>query len=137
MYMKITQRRIHRSFLQLDVTPLADIVFLLLIFFMLSSTFVSQPGIDIKLPKAKAREIRAEKQLIVTITAGNEIFINKRKITRKNVEKELNVMLNRMSEKVVIVRADEAVRHGVVVGILDDAREAGAEKLAIATEKKK
>ncbi|MFH1379023.1 MAG: biopolymer transporter ExbD, partial [bacterium] len=57
--MRINRRRIHRSILQIDVTPLADIVFLLLIFFMLSSTFISQPGINIKLPKAHAREINA------------------------------------------------------------------------------
>ena len=135
--MRINRQRIQRSFLQIDATPLADIVFLLLIFFMLSSTFISQPGINVKLPKAKAREIQAEKQLIVTITKKSNIYVNKRRIKLENLEKGLNVLLAHMTDKVVVMRADAGVKHGLVVEVLDLARAAGAEKLAIATEKKK
>lgn len=135
--MRINRRRIHRSLLQIDVTPFADIVFLLLIFFMLSSTFISHPGINIKLPKAQAQEIKAEKQLIVTITKKEEIYVNKRKLKKENLEKELGVLLAHMSDKIVILRADASVKHGLVVEVLDYARAAGAQKLAIATEKKK
>lgn len=135
--MKSIKRRSRRSSLQLDVTPMADIVFLLLIFFMLSSTFISQPGIDIKLPKARAREIRAEKQLIVTITRENEIFVNKSRITYRDLEKEIRLRLARMTDKVVVIRADASVKHGTVVEALDKARSAGAHKLAIATQQNK
>ncbi len=135
--MKIFRKPIHRSSLQLDVTPLADIVFLLLIFFMLSSTFVSQPGISIKLPKSRAREIRAEEQLMLTITKDNIIYVNKNRVSINDLEKELRLLIAARSEKVVIIRADAGVTHGLVVEALDAARNAGADKLAIATEKKR
>ena len=135
--MKIKRRRIHKSFLSLDVTPMADIVFLLLIFFMLSSTFVSQPGIKIKLPKSKAREVQAEKRLILSITKDNKIYVNNRKVLKNELEKELRLQLASRSDKVIIVRADTGVTHGFVVEALDAARSAGADKLAIATDQKK
>lgn len=135
--MKIKRRRMHKTFLSLDVTPMADIVFLLLIFFMLSSTFVSQPGIKIKLPKSKAREVQAEKRLILSITKDNKIYVNNKKVLKNELEKELRLQLASRSDKVIIIRADADVTHGFVVEALDAARSAGADKLAIATDKKK
>ncbi|MFH1379419.1 MAG: biopolymer transporter ExbD, partial [bacterium] len=83
------------------------------------------------------REIKAEKQLIVTVTDKNKIYVNKRSVKKESLEKELSVLLSHMSDKIVVLRADAGVKHGLVVELLDDARAAGAEKLAIATENKK
>lgn len=126
-------RKVHRTPPLLDVTPMADMIFLLLIFFLLSSAFLIEPGIKVKLPKTKTAEIQAEQKLMVTIKASGEIFLNDKKITIENLDKELRAILPLQKEKLVIIRADEDVKHGIVVEVLDKVKLAGCEKLAIAT----
>ncbi len=119
----------------LDVTPFADIVFLLLIFFMLSSTFVSEPGIKLNLPKTKTAEIDPDNKIIVTVSPDETIYINDKRTTLDEVESEIKVLLMSKPSSPVILRADKNVKHGVVVSLLDKARLAGAKKLAVAAER--
>lgn len=119
----------------LDVTPFADIVFLLLIFFMLSSTFVSEPGIKLRLPKSKTAEIEPEDKIIISLSAGGNVYLNNRQTTVEELEEQIKLMLFE-KERTVILRADKAVNYGVVIDVLDKAKLAGAKKLAVATEKK-
>ena len=120
----------------LDVTPMADMVFLLLIFFMLSSAFLIEPGIRLKLPATKTAEIQSDRKLILSVKKTGEIFLNDRPIRLEALEKELRLLLPLHTEKLLIVRADKEAMHGIIVDILDKAKLAGAERLAIATEKK-
>ncbi|MDI6640819.1 MAG: biopolymer transporter ExbD [Elusimicrobiota bacterium] len=126
-------RKFKRTAPALDVTPMADMVFLLLIFFMLSSAFLVEPGIKLKLPKTKTAEIQAEQKLIISIKDTGEIFLNDKKIVLENLERELRAILPLQKEKLVIIRADKNTKHGVVVEVLDRVKLAGCEKLAIAT----
>ncbi|MBN1621042.1 MAG: biopolymer transporter ExbD [Endomicrobiales bacterium] len=121
---------------QLDVAPLADIVFLLLIFFMLSSTLVMEPGIKLKLPKAKTSEIQSEDKLMISITKDKDIFVDDKKVMIDNLESEVRALLNIRREKYVVIRADKSVDHGLVVEVLDKSKLAGAKNLALAAEKK-
>jgi len=122
----------NRSFI--DMAPMADIVFLLLIFFMLSSSFVVQPGIKIKLPKAVSSEIDLTKIIVIDVTKEGRIFLNGKNYTLRNLPGVLSEELSRVKEKKVIIKADQNTRHGFVVKIMDIAKLAGAEKLVIATE---
>lgn len=115
---------------------MADVVFLLLIFFMLSSSFLIEPGIKLKLPATKTAEIQSDKKLILSVKKTGEIFLNERPVRLESLEEELRLLLPLQSEKLLIVRADKEALHGIVVEVLDKAKLAGAEKLAIATEKK-
>jgi biopolymer transport protein ExbD len=103
---------------------------------MLSSSFLIEPGIKIKLPKTKTAEIQAERKLIVSITQDNEIYLNDRLIKLEKLEEELRLLIPLEEERILIIRADAEVKHGLVTEILDIAKSAGAERLAIATEKK-
>jgi len=128
-------RRNHiRSSLILDLTPMADMVLLLLIFFMLSSSFLVEPGINLKLPKTKTAEIQTENKIIISIKESGEIFLNNREIKIDELEYELRTLLPLQKDRIVIIRADKESKHGLVVKVLDKAKIAGAEKLAIATE---
>ncbi len=130
------KRRSH-PFIRSDAAPMADVVFLLLIFFMLSSSFIIQPGIKIKLPEAITSQAQLERQLILTVSKDKKIFLNEKRIAMKDLLPELkNVFLDR-KDKVLIIKADKRVLHGTVVEIMDKAKLAGAEKLAIATEVKR
>jgi biopolymer transport protein ExbD len=122
---------------KLDVTPMADMVFLLLIFFMLSSPVFMQPGIKIKLPKTVTAEPELGDKLILNISKEKKLILNGKEVELENLERELRLSLLNRADKVLIVRADKEVEHGLVVEALDKAKLAGAEKLAIATEIKK
>ena len=130
------KRRSHPSITS-DATPMADIVFLLLIFFMISSSFIMQPGIKIKLPEAITSEVQLEKHLILTVDKDKKIFLNEKQIKITNLLPELKNVFIQREDKLLIIKADQRVLHGIVVDIMDKARLAGAERLAIATEVKK
>ncbi|MFH1784096.1 MAG: biopolymer transporter ExbD [bacterium] len=127
------KRRSHPS-ISSDATPMADIVFLLLIFFMISSSFIIQPGIKINLPEAATSEAQLEKQLLVTVSKDSKVFINKEEVSLKDLERELKAVFLNMQDKVLIIKADRRVTHGTVVEVMDKAKLAGAQRLAIATE---
>lgn len=122
---------------KLDVTPMADMVFLLLIFFMLSSPLFMQPGIKIKLPKTVTAEPELGDKLILNISKEKKLILNGKEVELENLERELRLSFLNRADKVLILRADKEVPHGLVVEALDKAKLAGAEKLAIATEVKK
>ena len=134
--MKI-RRRYPRVGPKIDVTPMADMVFLLLIFFMLSSPVFMQPGIKIKLPKTVTAEPELGDKLILNISKEEKLILNGKEVKLENLEEELRYQLLERTDKVLIIRADKEVQHGLVVEALDKAKLAGAEKLAIATEIKR
>lgn len=119
--------------LTLDVTPLIDVVFLLLIFFMVTTTFASRSGIGVKLPEAKAQEQPADHVVELTLTAEGELFLDKDKVATGQLGSALAALAQAYPGEVVVIRADAAVPHGRVVKAMDAARTAGFHKLAIAT----
>lgn len=120
-----------------DITPLIDVVFLLLIFFMLSTTFIVKPGIKIDLPKSSAEEIKKEKEEIeVTISKEGVIFVGEKETTLKELTRIFSEAATTSRESIVIINADEYAMHGRVVDVMDSAKEAGITRLAIATEPK-
>ena len=124
--------------IRVDITPLIDVVFILLLFFIVTTTFVVAPGITVELPKSKSVEIKREKkELRVVITKEKQIFLNARKITLPELSRELLKYAKVNKDAVVILQADENVNHGTVVTIMDTAKSAGLHRLAIATNPEK
>ena len=120
----------------LPVASMSDIVFLLLIFFMLTSAFIIEPGIKIRLPKTRTAEIESRKKIFITVDENKNIYLNKRKVALEKLERELALTVAGKRDEILVLRADKAVPHGLVVEVLDTARLAGVERLAIASEKK-
>jgi biopolymer transport protein ExbD len=119
--------------LTLDVTPLIDVVFLLLIFFMVTTTFASRSGIGVKLPEAQAKERPPGHVVELTLTTKGELFLDKGKVATGGLAAALAATAKAHPGEVVVIRADAAVPHGRVVKAMDAARAAGFHKLAIAT----
>lgn len=117
----------------IDTAPMADVVFQLLIFFMIASSFVMEPGIKVNLPAALTAEAQVEQKIVVTVTAQEAIFINEEPVNLQILEEYLKAALSKNEDQIIIVKADRVVRHGLVVEILDIARSVGAKRLAIAT----
>ena len=119
---------------QAGLTAMIDIIFLLLIFFVLSSSFVLQPAIQIKLPKTLTSQLPVRKEIVVIIARDNSVFINN-KLTKytdifAQFQKESRIQPN----GTVVIRADRDVSHGFVVKVMDVVKQAGFPNLAIATE---
>ena len=120
-----------------DLTPLIDCVFLLLIFFMLTTTFSTQGGLRVKLPEAGAADSEVDDQrLTVTIDANGAIELNDEPIASEALAARLSQAVETSLRTTLIIRADAGVAHGKVVAVMDAARRAGVEKLLVAAEKK-
>ncbi|MBT4290489.1 MAG: biopolymer transporter ExbD [Deltaproteobacteria bacterium] len=120
--------------LNLDITPLVDVIFLLLIFFMISTTFFSYNEIKVKLPEAAVETKQMNTGPIeITITRENKIYIDEKIVKPTDLLTRLQQRIATMTDKTLIIRADGQVKHQVVVQVMDAAKSAGIDKLSIAT----
>ena len=115
---------------QIDIAPLIDIVFQLLIFFMLTSAFVFQSGIKVTLPKAVTSEVIKEDNMI-TLTSENVMYLNETITTLKELRRELAKPVNK--DRPILIKADRRASLGRVIDIWDLCRELGIEGVNIAT----
>lgn len=115
-------------------SSLTDIVFLLLIFFLLSSSFVMQSGIKVQLPKSASSEQQTQHQIIITVTGKGDLFLNETHVTTETLGARLAQMIRRDKDKVVIIKADQVVSLQNAVQVMDIAKGVGATRLVIATQ---
>lgn len=118
----------------LNIAPLIDIVFLLLIFFVLSSYFVSHKGFKVKLPKAVSAQTQKNEQVTVFINKEAAIFLNDSEIKIDQLKNLIRSELNKTNSKTVVIKADEDVPLGLAVKVMDAAKEANADGLVISTK---
>jgi biopolymer transport protein ExbD/biopolymer transport protein TolR len=123
---------------RVDLTPMVDVVFLLLIFFMISTTFIETPGLSIKLPESSAETIdREPEELKIFLSNKGEIFRGEQKLSLDQFKAVLREGQATAARTTFLLMADKEALHGKVVALMDLAREAGYLKLAIATEQKR
>lgn len=117
---------------QIDIAPLIDVVFLLLVFFMLTSSFITPTGIRINLPRAVSSESLQSDSLILVVSAENVIYYKGKVLTKK----ELLSLLKKAGERkrFLLIKADQRSSLGKVVEVWDMCRKAGILKINIATE---
>jgi len=118
----------------INITSLIDVLFLLLIFFMVSSTFVEQPGMKLELPESKSSSTEKIKELILEINSDQSMALNEEAVTIENLEEKFKSLLPSLEEKSLVLKADRNVPHGTVVKVMDMAKLSGLEKLIIATQ---
>jgi len=123
---------------KVELTPMVDVVFLLLIFFMISTTFVETPGISIKLPESSSQIAqKSPEEIKVYLASNGEITFEKERVSLEEFRRRLNGYGKKSGTMTFFLMADEDARHGRVVQLMDAAREAGFGKLAIATSPEK
>lgn len=116
---------------RLDIAPLIDIIFLLLIFFMLTSSFILQPGIKVNLPGAITAKVIPKENLEILITDKDHIYVSDKRITVKELASRLR-MAGR-TRVPVLIKADKSASLGKVVSIWDLCRDVGISNVNIAT----
>ena len=116
----------------INLTPLIDMVFILLIFFAVNSTFVKITGVEVDQPVAKSTTLQPASVLLIAVTEAGEIWIDKKAVDMRRVRGVVERMLLESPDASVVVLSDDASRTGVVVDVIDQARLAGAERVALA-----
>jgi len=123
--------------LHIDVINMVDVFLSLLIFFMLSTTFIVSPGIKVNLPRSSVDVIsREEKDVRIWIPMDGSLFLNKDPVSEGVLKERLDGIFKENSQALVIIQADEAVTHGRVVEVMDLVRNSGLSRVAIATQPK-
>ncbi len=133
--MLVHLKRRPRMGVQVPLTSLIDIVFLLLIYFLLTTNFMVEEGIKIKLPQAKASTPQVEEVITVYVDRQGRAFLGTREVSMAALFDGLKEMIGSKEDKLVVVRADRAVILNKAVKVMDVAKAAGAGRLCLATEK--
>lgn len=133
--MRLGRRQAKQDEAQVDLTPMLDIVFIMLIFFIVTSSFVRESGIDVDRPQASNVVNKKEAGIFVAITASNEIFLDKQRVDVERVQARLEALLLNRTSRSLVIQADEKALNGVVVKVMDAARGAGITQIALAAEK--
>lgn len=133
MFVHHKQRQ--RLKVEIPLTSLIDIVFLLLIYFLLTTNFMVEEGIKIKLPQAKASAPQTEEVIVVYVDRQGRAFLGTQEVSLAMLFDRLREMIGEKQNKLVVIRADRAVILNKAVKVMDVAKAAGAGRLCLATEK--
>jgi biopolymer transport protein ExbD len=118
----------------INITPLMDITFIMLIFFIVTSTFVKEPGVEINRPEAQTAEERRLASILVAIDAENEIWINKEKVPIEQVRTTVLQMRQENPKGTAVVQVDARARSKLLVDVVNEIRDAGVDDIAVSTE---
>lgn len=122
-----------RRTLILNVLPLIDVLFLLLIFFMISTTFLSQPAIKLELPEAEHSETVRQEPLVIHVDPSGRVYLNDEPVEIQLLTELLRQKLEGDLEKSISFKADSRVSHGRVVEVLDVIKGAGVKRISFGT----
>ncbi len=128
----IRTKRRRKQQSELNMTPLIDMVFILLIFFIVTTSFVKEAGVEINRPVANTAVVNESTSLIIGITESNEVWIEGKIYDVRSVRGYMNRFLAETPEGAVVITADRECRSGLLIKVLDSCREAGATNLSVA-----
>ncbi len=115
----------------INITSLIDVMFLLLIFFMVTSTFLDRPGMKLELPSAESAEVARVEKLVLYISSDNEVVFNGTPVALDDLEETMLAALSDIEDRTLVLNADKSVQHGTVIRVMDIAKKIGLEKLVI------
>lgn len=132
--MRLIRAQKQREEAHVDLTSMLDIVFIMLIFFIVTSSFVRESGVEVNRPEASHATSQKEAGIFIAVTASNEIYIDKRLVDVERVEATLEHLLLDKPDASLVIQADELAYNGTVVKVMDAAKGAGIGSIALATE---
>ena len=131
--MEFERRRRNHS--HLNIAPLVDVVFLLPLFFMLTSHFIQEPAINIRLPESRTAEARDDGIKTILITRDSEIYLRDKKVNLNNLGKEIKSGGTDLEKEILQIKADKEVDVGLLVSVIDEVRLTGVKTFSIVTER--
>lgn len=118
----------------IDLTPMLDVVFIMLIFFIVTASFVKESGIDVNLPEAATAVKKERANILVAISDKGEIWINKRRIDQRAVQANIERLHAENPQGTVVIQADKKATTEVLIKVMDSARAAGVYDVSIAAQ---
>jgi biopolymer transport protein ExbD len=133
--MPVFRKKKERYQMQAPLTSLIDIVFLLLIYFLLTTNFIVEEGIKIKLPNAKASAPQVKQEITVFVDKDGAAYMANKRVPMDTLYTRIKEMIGNDPDRLVIIKADKTVILNKAVRVMDIAKAAGASRLSLATEK--
>jgi len=118
---------------EINLTPMLDVVFIMLIFFIVTAVFVKDPGIEVTKPDAATAITPDAASIFVAVTPNNEIWIDGKAVDRTAVRAEIERLRSENPEGGLVVQADRDARNELLIGVMDAAKDAGVVEITIAT----
>ena len=133
--MRLQRRSIKKA--RIEIIPMIDTIFFLLVFFMISTLSMTQfKGMPVNLPKAASGQQAPTESAAITIDKNGRLFLNRQAIEKAELAEALRQQLAKNADMLVVINADDGVAHGQVVEVMDIARAANVAKMAIAVKPK-
>ena len=133
--MRIQRRSVKKA--RIEIIPMIDTIFFLLVFFMISTLSMTQfKGMPVNLPKAASGQQAPAESAAITINREHQIFLDKQAVDQATLGERLRALVAKNAELLVVINADDGVEHGHVVEVMDIARGANVAKMAIAVKPK-
>ena len=119
---------------EVDMTPMLDVVFIMLIFFIVTASFVKEAGIDVTRPPAATAERKERGNILVAITANDQIWIDRRQVDPRALRANIERLHAENPQGSVVIQADKDSKNGLLVQVMDAARSAGVSNVSLAAE---
>jgi biopolymer transport protein ExbD len=119
---------------EINLTPMLDVVFIMLIFFIVTSSFVKEAGIDVNRPGAVTAERKERGNILIAITEAGQVWIDRRQVDVRAVRANIERLRAENPQGAVVIQADEGSKNGVLVQVMDAARQAGVPDISLAAE---
>lgn len=121
----------------IEPTPLIDVMFLLTIFFMLTSTIIKTSSINVNLPKSVISDSQPRTQIVITITKDNKVFLNDYQVSLDDIPSALKRITTRDPNVPVIIRGDKDIPYQYIIEVMDRVRLGGATEISLSVEQKR
>ncbi|MDD9302490.1 MAG: biopolymer transporter ExbD [Desulfobacter sp.] len=125
-------RRTQKKSLELNIAPLIDMVFILLIFFLVTTSFVKETGVDISRPSASTAQAKTRSTILLGVTKESTVHLDQREVDLRAVQSNVERALAENPESAVVIVADKESRTGLVISVMDACKLAGAKTVSIA-----
>jgi biopolymer transport protein ExbD len=119
---------------QIDLTPMLDVVFIMLIFFIVTASFIKEAGVEVNRPEASTADPAENVNILIAVTANNEVWMAGRRIDVRAVRANVERLHAENPKGAVVIQADNESNTETVVAVLDASREAGVMDVSLATE---
>ncbi len=119
---------------EINITPMLDVVFIMLIFFIVTASFVKEAGIDVNRPDAQTAQKKEKANILVAISANNEIWIDRRRVDPRAVRANIERLHAENPQGTVVIQADKEAKTETLIQVMDSARQAGVYDVAIAAQ---
>lgn len=119
---------------EINLTPMLDVIFIMLIFFIVTTSFVKEAGVEVNPPKAETAKQQQRNNILIAITPTGEIWIDRKQVDVRAVRPAVERLRAENPEASVVIQSDKEARTGVLVQVMDQVRMAGVERVAVSAQ---